>query len=168
LFAGVKKKKAKKLKKVLLYALMAKVALIAKAVLGGAVILAKKALLVSLLALTMSSVAASKKKSAPNTATGDHTYAYRRLGTVNYFDLKPGNPEHGDNYIDPMSHTETLPASHNYYDQSYPNFINNREDLYADENGSYETRSKPYSYSNKYNTYNGKSNWLGVASHGNV
>jgi hypothetical protein len=159
LLAGAKKK-IKKYKKALLFALMAKAAVIAKAVLGGAVLLAKKALLVAVLSLAMSSIAASKKKPAPNTTTGDHKH--RRFGTVNYFDLKPGYSEHDEKYIDPLSHTKPWLTSR----QSYPNFIHSHEDLYADdniENSSFEKQSQTSSHNTEYKIYSGAgSDWSGL------
>ncbi|KDR19956.1 hypothetical protein L798_05234 [Zootermopsis nevadensis] len=138
---------------------MAKAVVIAKVVLGGVVLLAKKALLVAILSLAMSSIAASKKKASSNATTGDHKN--RRFGTVNYFDLNPGYPEHGDKYIDPPSHTKPWPTSHQYHDQTYPNFIHSHEDFYEEgniENSSREKESQKSSYNNGYKTH-----WLDTA-----
>lgn len=77
------------MKKAFLITLMTKAAILAKAVLLGAVILAKKALIVSILSLFLSAMTASKKTTAPNSNKGDHKY--RRFETINYLNLKPEN-----------------------------------------------------------------------------
>lgn len=131
------------MKKAVLIALMTKAAILAKAVLLGAVILAKKALIVSILSLFLSSMTASKKTAAPNGNKGD--YKYRRFGTNNYLDLNPDNPKHGDKYIDPLSRIKQWLTSQEQHIQYYPNFIHKHEDIYNGdtvENGSFETQAQ--------------------------
>jgi hypothetical protein len=126
LFSELKKKKTKKMKKTVLIAFMTKVAILTKAVLLGAVILAKKAFIVSILSLFLSAMAASKKTTAPNGNKGDHKY--RRFGTINYLDHNPDN--HGDKHADPLSHTKQWVKSQEYHNQYYPNFIQDHEGNY--------------------------------------
>jgi hypothetical protein len=163
LISGLKKKKIKKMKKAFLMALMTKAAILVKAVLLGAVILAKKALIVSILSLFLSAMTASKKTTTPNGNKGDHKYTYRRFGTDNYFDL---NPDNGDKYIDPLSHTKQRLTSQEYHNQYYQNFVHNYEDIYNGdnvENGSFENQARvPARHANRHKTYDANSDWLGL------
>jgi hypothetical protein len=163
LISGLKKKK-KKMKKAFLIALMTKAAILTKAVLLGAVILAKKALIVSILSLFLSAMTASKKTAAPNGNKGDHKY--RRFGTINYLDLNPDNPKQDIKYIDPMSGTKQWLTSQEHHTEYYPKFIHKHEDIYngdTAENGSFQSQAHaPSRYANRHNTYDANGDWLGL------
>ena len=155
------KRKMKKVRKAVMIALMAKVAALTMTVLGGAVLLAKKALIVAVMSLLASSVTASKKKATSAAHTGDYD---RRLGTASYFDLNTGIPKRYDKYIEPLSHTRPWPASQDYHEQYHPNFIHNHERFYAEdviENSPVETQFQVSSlYRNEHNNYDAESDWF--------
>jgi hypothetical protein len=160
----------KKMKKAVLTALMTKAAILTKAVLLGAVTLAKKAFIVSILSLFLSAMTASKKTAAPNANKGDHKY--RRFGTINYLDLNPDNPKHGDKYIDSLPRTKQWVTSQEYHTQYYPNFVHKYEDIYDGdtvERGSFETQARvPSRYTNRHNTYDADSDWWSLTYPDNI
>jgi len=153
----------KKFKKALMIAFMAKVAALTMTVLGGAVLLAKKALLVAALSLLASSVTASKKKATSAVHTGDYD---RRLGTASYIDLNTGIPKRYDKYIEPLSHTRPWPTSQDYHEQYHPNFIHNHERFYAEDvidNSPIEPQFQVSSpYRNEHNNNDAESDWYGL------
>jgi hypothetical protein len=153
----------KKIKKALMIALMTKVAALTMAVLGAALLLAKKALIVATVSLLASSVTASKKKVTSAVKTGD--YDRGRLGTASYIDLSNGIPKRYDKYMEPLSHTRPWPTSQNYHEQYYPNFIQNHERFYAEdviENSPVEPQFQVSSrYRNGHNDYDTESDWFG-------
>ena len=158
-----KKKKMKKVKKALMIAFMAKAAALTMTVLGGAVLLAKKALIVALVSLLASSVTASKKATSA-THTGD--YDRRRLGTASYIDLNTGIPKRYDKYIEPLSHTRPWPASHDYHEHYRPNFMHNQERFYAEnviDSSPVEPQFQVSSpYRNEHNNNDAESDWYGL------
>jgi hypothetical protein len=150
-----------KVKKALMIAFMAKVAALTMTVLGGAVLLAKKALIVALVSLLASSVTASKKVTSA-AHTGD--YDRRRLGTASYIDLNTGIPKRYDKYIEPLSHTRPWPTSQDY--QYHPNFIHNHERFHAEDvidSSPVEPQFQVSSpYRNEHNNNDAESDWYGL------
>jgi hypothetical protein len=143
---------------------MAKIAALAMAVLGGAVILAKKAFIVAAVSLITSSMTASKKKAASNANTGD--YVHRRLGTSSYTDLDTGIQKQYQKHIEPLSHSDLWPNYRDYHQRHYPNFIHNHGRFYPEdiiENSSVESQLQVYSRDrSKDNTYDDESDWYGL------
>jgi hypothetical protein len=148
----------KKVKKALMIAFMAKVAALIMAGLGGAVLLAKKALIVATVSLLASSVTASKKKATSAALTGD--YDRRKLGTASYIDLNTNIPKRITKYIEPLSQTRPWPTSQDYDEKYQPNFIYNHGRFYADiiDNSQVESQFQVSSpYRNEHNNYNAES-----------
>jgi hypothetical protein len=138
------------------------------AILGGAVLLAKKALIVAAVSLIASSVTASKKKATSNTHTGDY---YQGRRTASHIALNTGIPERYDTHIEPLSHTALWPTPQDYNEQYYPNFVHNHERFYADDINE-NSPAKPHSqassrYRNGYNK-DAKSEWFGLTQPENV
>lgn len=163
MISELKRKKTKKIKKAVLIAFMTKVAILTKAVLLGAVILAKKAFLVSILSLFLSAMTASRKTGEHSGNKGDHKY--RRLGTVGYLNHNPDGPNHLRRHADQMPHTKQWVTSQEYHTQRHPNFVHDHEDIYSSDPvdyGSSETMVRvPSSYTTRYNSYDSSSYWLG-------
>jgi hypothetical protein len=157
-----KKGKMKKIKKALMIAFMVKVAALMMAVLGGAVLLAKKALIVATVSLLASSVTASKKaKSAA--LTGD--YDHRRLGTASYIDLNTGIPKRNTQYTEPLSQTRPWPTSQDYHENYHPNLIYNHGRFYANviDNSPVDSQFQVSSpYRNEHKNYDAESDWYGL------
>lgn len=143
---------------------MAKVAALTMTMLGGAVLLAKKALIVAVVSLLASSVTASKKTATSAAHTGD--YERRRLGTASYIDLNTGIPKRYDKYIEQMSHMRPWPTSQEYHEKFHPNFIHNHERFYADDvidNSPAQTQFQVSSpYRNEHNYNDAESDWFGL------
>jgi hypothetical protein len=154
----------KKIKKALMIAVMTKIAALTMAMLGGAVLLAKKALIMATVSLLASSVTAANKKATSAGNTGDYDHA--RLGTASYIDLSTGIPKHSDKHIALLSHTRPWPTSPVYHEQYHPNFIDNQERFYAQDaiqDTAVEPQLQVFSlYRNEHKNNDAESDWLGL------
>jgi hypothetical protein len=154
----------KKIKKAVMIAIMTKVAALTMAMLGGAVLLAKKALIMATVSLLASSVTAASKKATSAANTGDYDHA--RLGTASYIDLSTGIPKSYDKHTELPSHTRPWPTSPVYHDQYHPNFIHNHGRFYA-QDAIQDTEVEPQFqvfplYRNKLNNNDAESDWVGL------